>query len=264
MIPLKFRFQFLMLILAFFPRESFSSSVEIVGGQFTPFDSAVKISDKTALPMDRSVKVEDFGIDPFPVTNQDFLSFLKVHSEWRKSKVRKIFADVQYLQHWPSDLNFGAASPRSPVTRVSWFAANAYCESLNKSLPSTEQWEFALYNNGRHLNELNEKILEWYGKPNPKKIPQVGTGWKNDFGVYDLGTLVWEWTEDFNSFLSVADSRSTGKDSNLFCGNGSQMGNPADYAAFMRYSFRASLKANYATANLGFRCAQKKMVEVSK
>ena len=29
-----------------------------------------------------------------------------------------------------------------------------------------------------------------------------------------------------------------------------------NYAAFMRYAFRGSIKANYTTKNLGFRCAK--------
>ena len=32
-----------------------------------------------------------------------------------------------------------------------------------------------------------------------------------------------------------------------------------NYAAFMRYAFRGSLKANYSTRNLGFRCAKDKI-----
>jgi len=245
-----------LLMSARFARAEVSSpgaSVQINGGTFVPFNVPAK-----------ATTVAPFSIDTFPVTNKDFMAFVKTHSEWRKSQIKKIFADAHYLQDWPSDLSFGDADAQSPVTRVSWFAATAYCESLNKSLPKTEQWEFALYDNGRHLNELNDKILAWYGTPNQKRIARVATGFKNDFGVYDLGILVWERTEDFNSFLSASDSRSDGKDSNLFCGNGSQMGNPADYAAFMRYSFRSSLKADYTTANLGFRCAYSKNSERRK
>jgi len=47
------------------------------------------------------------------------------------------------------------------------------------------------------------------------------------------------------------------KDSNLFCGSASV--NATDlmnYAAFMRYAIRGSLKAKYAMKNLGFRCVQ--------
>ncbi len=238
--------------------------VEIPGGSFVPFDLAAKSAKQPKVLTSRSAAVASFSIDKLPVTNKDFLAFVKVNPEWRRSQIKKIIADSHYLQDWSSDLSLRYVDAASPVTRVSWFAATAYCESLNKTLPTTEQWEYALYNHGRQLKQTNEKILAWYGKPNQKLIPHAGSVSKNDFGVHDLGTSIWEWTEDFNSFLSATDMRSDGKDSNLFCGSGSQMGNPNDYAAFMRYSFRASLQANYTTANLGFRCARKNELESAK
>ena len=65
--------------------------------------------------------------------------------------------------------------------------------------------------------------------------------------------LVWEWTRDFNSMMSGQDLRAS---SVRFCG-GSSLGaaDPSDYASFMRYAMRESLKAAYTTGNLGFRCA---------
>ena len=57
---------------------------------------------------------------------------------------------------------------------------------------------------------------------------------------------------DFTRLLKDKDT-----DKDLFCGSGSV--NATDlmnYAAFMRYAFRGSIKANYTTKNLGFRCAK--------
>ncbi|MNL63509.1 Formylglycine-generating sulfatase enzyme [compost metagenome] len=69
--------------------------------------------------------------------------------------------------------------------------------------------------------------------------------------------LVWEWTSDFNSiFLSGESRKDKSSDQNLFCGSASvNAADLMDYAAFMRYAFRGSLKAQYSTRNLGFRCA---------
>jgi formylglycine-generating enzyme required for sulfatase activity len=153
-------------------------------------------------------------------------------------------------------LNFPRHSAKAPVTQVSWFAANAYCEAQGKSLPTTDQWELALFDRGRNQEKLKQTILAWYGRPNSEKLDDVGKAGTNGYGISDLGILVWEWTEDFNAFLAALDSREGGADDNLFCGNGSRMGDASDYAAFMRYSFRSSLKANYTTSNLGFRCAK--------
>lgn len=228
-------------------------SIRIRQGQFPAFGSAGKLPDDKA----PKTTVGEFEIDAYPVTNSEYLSFVKANSEWRRSKVKKIFADGHYLEDWESDVSIGKLNLKSPVVRVSWFAAIAFCESFGKSLPTTDQWEFVLYDGGKNQQQLNEKILAWYSKPNQAQLGQVGSTDKNTHGIYDLGALVWEWTEDFNSFLSISDSRGgSGKDSGLFCGGGSQMGNPADYPAFMRFSFRASLQAKYTTANLGFRCAR--------
>ena len=67
--------------------------------------------------------------------------------------------------------------------------------------------------------------------------------------------LIWEWTSDFNSVMGAgltADKPA----SNLFCGDGFRASNAKDYAGFLRFSFRSSLKAGYTLKNLGFRCAQ--------
>ncbi|HEY3498921.1 MAG TPA: hypothetical protein VGK73_29725, partial [Polyangiaceae bacterium] len=61
---------------------------------------------------------------------------------------------------------------------------------------------------------------------------------------------IWEWTLDFNS-APVA----SGSALSQFCGDGIRSNRPEDYGAFLRYSFRSSLKGNYALETLGFRCA---------
>jgi formylglycine-generating enzyme required for sulfatase activity len=85
----------------------------------------------------------------------------------------------------------------------------------------------------------------------------VESTFKNGFGVYDMHGLVWEWVYDFNSVITGDDSRSSGAlNRQLYCAAGSQNAvNKEDYASFMRFAFRESLKANYTVANLGFRCA---------
>lgn len=124
----------------------------------------------------------------------------------------------------------------------------------------TDQWEVVFLDQGRSKSKTNEKILAWYGKPSGVAAATIRTGGKNGFGVYDLSSVVWEWTLDFNSFLAGDELRASGGDrdgAGLFCGGGGLgMLDSADYVAFMRYSFRASLKASYTTGNLGFRCAK--------
>ena len=93
----------------------------------------------------------------------------------------------------------------------------------------------------------------------------MGSTFKNYWGVYDLHGLVWEWTLDFNSVMVTGESRkgSTG-DNNMFCGAAAVGATDLmNYAAFMRYAFRGSVKANYAIKNLGFRCVQDQDAKVN-
>ncbi|MEO8772772.1 MAG: SUMF1/EgtB/PvdO family nonheme iron enzyme, partial [Gelidibacter sp.] len=103
----------------------------------------------------------------------------------------------------------------------------------------------------------NEQILSWYEAPRSNEN-EIGQHPKNFWGVYDLHGLVWEWTSDFNSVMLSGESRKDSDgDNNLFCGSASLGATDLmNYAAFMRYAFRGSIKANYAIKNLGFRCAK--------
>jgi len=202
-------------------------------------------------------RIPAFRLDAFPVTNGQFLDFVREHPQWRRSQVKLLFADHHYLANWLGDLRLSDdAAASQPVTNVSWFAAEAYCEARGLRLPTTDQWEYALADQGRRQNEIEQRSLAWFSTPNPGRLGAVGRGEPNGYGVYDLVGLVWEWTLDHNSFMTGSEQRNTSsKDDAAFCGSGSiGVSDAANYPAFMRYAMRSSLKANYAVENVGFRC----------
>lgn len=211
----------------------------------------------------KKVLVNDFLMDAYPVSNENYQSFLKQNKRWQKSEVKKIFADANYLRNWKNDTVYASDMKKnSPVTNVSWYAANAYCECQGKRLATVDEWEYAAMANetmpdARKVKSYNQSILDWYEKPKTYQN-EIGNSTKNFYGVYDLHGLVWEWTSDFNSILLTGESRSdTTTDKNLFCGSGSlNASDLMNYAAFIRYAFRGSVKANYAVKNLGFRCVK--------
>ena len=230
-----------------------SKMVEIKGGTYIPLYGRDSLK----------VTITDFQMDVYPVTNQDYLEFIKKYPKWKRSQVKKIFADDNYLITWKSDSKLGAnQSLLAPATNVSWFAANDYCKCQGKRLPTVDEWEYAAMADktlpdARKLKSYNAYILSWYEKPKTFNN-DIGTTFKNYWNVYDLHGLVWEWTSDFNSVMISGESRKdVDKDSNLFCGSAAIGANDLmNYAAFMRYAIRGSLKAKYSMKNLGFRCVK--------
>jgi sulfatase modifying factor 1 len=224
--------------------------IDVPGGEYRPFFIA---NPKRLLGEERKlVSVSAFHLDRQPITNREFLRFVRRHRDWRRSSVARVFADDHYLAAWKGDLNLGRARPDAPVTSISWFAAQAYCEERGLSLPTVDQWEYALHDQGRELNKIQQRILAWYSRPNPSTFDAVGKQKPNGFGIQDLEGLIWEWVLDFNGFMVGGE----GGNDQPFCGAGAaSASDPADYAAFMRYSFRFSLSGFFTTSNLGFRCA---------
>lgn len=230
--------------------------VSLPAGSYLPFFALRTAGVKNEVRAPE--KVAAFRLDVYPVTNSEYVEFVRANPEWRKSMVKPIFAERRYLEQWPSDLSVPPGLEKSPVTSVSWFAAEAYCEWKGKVLPTTDQWEYAAAETGKDAEKMKEKILGWYARPSTGRIPAVGSGSVNRLGIHDLYGLVWEWTFDFNGLIQSAEARESGsKDTKQFCGSGSLGAlDGTDYASFMRYSFRNSLKANFTVINLGFRCAR--------
>lgn len=205
--------------------------------------------------------VETFKLDKYPVTNRQFLEFVRQNPQYSRNKISQREAETGYLRHWHIDKK-GQIIPRKnqlnqPVTNVSWFAANAYCRAKGKRLPTIDEWEFVglaseKAKDGSNEDGYNRIILDWYADGGRRGLRDVGTTKPNIYGVYDMHGLIWEWTEDFNSSLLSSGSA----DSSLFCGGGTAGStDPSNYAAFMRYGIRISLQSPFVLNNLGFRCA---------
>ncbi len=207
------------------------------------------------------VSVDPFAIDATPVTNAQFLAFVRDHPEWARGAAPRVFAGDAYLAHWGADGGLGSSDPDAPVTNVSWFAAAAYCEARGARLPTEAEWELVAragttetdgYRESGHRERLLALVSGRAARPGP-----VGRGEVNAYGVSDLHGLVWEWVFDVGSAMNAGDSRSAGdRRLQLLCGGGSAGAtDTGDYAAFLRYAFRSGLTGDYAGGGLGFRCA---------
>jgi formylglycine-generating enzyme required for sulfatase activity len=214
--------------------------VFVPAGVYTPFFKTGGVT--------RTVPVEPICLSATAVTHEEFLEFVREHPAWQKSHIKKLYAEDSYLADWQGDLTPQPELLSQPVTFVSWFAASAYCEAHGGRLPTVAEWErfaggdvpsnkpatdagafaFAM---GHRAPELANSNLEFPG--------------------------VWEWTANFNSALvSGRIGTNEGADSSQFCGDGIRAVDPSNYGAFLRYSFRSSLRGNFALKNLGFRCVR--------
>jgi formylglycine-generating enzyme required for sulfatase activity len=232
--------------------------IEIPAGQI----QSVLANDADPSP----TKVAGFQIQATPVTNAEFLLFVIRHPQWQRGRTPTTFSDTSYLHQWQSAKSFDIATVNHPVTNVSWFAAEAYCESEDARLPTWSEWEYVAAANETQFDARSDaawraRILTWYSRPATSSLQPVG-GIANAYGVRDLHGLVWEWVDDFNALLISADSRTQGDpDKLLYCGAGGiSLKDRNNYAVLMRIALLSSLNAADATSSLGFRCARSSSV----
>lgn len=201
------------------------------------------------------ITVDSFKAHVYPVTVTQFKEFLTAHPEWSKNNTSSLFKDEYYLR----DLE--TAPGKAPVTFVTWFAAKAYCESYGLRLPTINEWEYAAAaseskKNANREEKFLRRILNWYGEPQGERLKDVGSIYKNVYGIWDMHGLIWEWVDDFNSSFVTGESREDNSfNKDMFCGAGAlSSADKENYAAFMRFAFRSGLKGKSAVWNLGFRC----------
>lgn len=225
--------------------------VRIAGGTFRPL---------YAQPGETTLTVAPFLLDADPVTRAEYEAFVRAEPRWQKGSAPALFVDAGYLRDWTGPADAGALDRDHPVTDVSWFAARAYCRSLGRRLPTTAEWEYAALADETDARaaqspEFRQRALELALK---RRLHPVGLGFQNAWGVRGLHGGVMEWVSDFQSIFAGSDSRATSRqERELTCAGGATTnGDAGDYAAFLRYAFRASVEGRTTTGTMGFRCAR--------
>jgi formylglycine-generating enzyme len=214
-------------------------------------------------PGDPRLPVRTFRIDRDAVTRGAFLAFVRTNVEWRRSRIKSVFAPgAGYLADWRGDLDAGDTGDLGrPVVNVSWFAARAFCAAEGKRLPTVTEWEYVAASSASARDASRDpafiqQLVDLYATRAVPLLP-VGRGIVNAYGVRGMHGLASEWVEDFNSVLVSDDSRGVGgRDHDFFCASAAIGAvDASNYPAFLRFALRSGLNGRSTMQSLGFRCA---------
>ena len=90
----------------------------------------------------RSIYLDTFYIDRYEVTNAQYKQFVDANPKWQKDRIPSEYHDGDYLKHWEEN-NYPQGKENHPVVYVSWYAAMAYADWVDKRLPTEAEWEKA-------------------------------------------------------------------------------------------------------------------------
>ncbi|HSR31307.1 MAG TPA: SUMF1/EgtB/PvdO family nonheme iron enzyme, partial [Anaerolineae bacterium] len=150
-----------------------------------------------------------------------------------------------------------------PMTQVSWYGAQAYCEWVGANLPTEAEWEKA-------ARDVDGRLYPWgnrtpdcrksqYGDCAGATVP-VGSmpSGASPYGALDMAGNVWEWVADwydasYYNYSPVQNPKGTNSGERKVFRGGS-WGYPP---AFIRTTDRARNRPTYAGFDIGFRCAER-------
>lgn len=155
-----------------------------------------------------------------------------------------------------------------PVTGVSWVAADAYCRSKDKRLPTEVEWEYAARGSTSAEFVWGQrppcetvaverrppgKCSELPERPRAVASSPVDTSW---CGVFDLGANVAEWVADpYVDESGCVATESTPREGERHC-RAKKGGSFADPFVFARPAAVSRAGIHELKAHVGFRCAR--------
>ena len=252
-----------------FAQTSNQSNIKVANAAHVPgtensfFEMGSSMHDSFSDVKVHLVRLSTFYISKTEVTNEEFIEFLTLNNVDRLGNVKgnqlinlARSADV----FWSKNQFFIKPEKEiHPVTYVTWYGANAYCEWKGGFLPSEAQWEFAANGGVKELRFAGSNNLEdiaWYNE-NTRSTQPVATKTSNEYGIYDMSGNVMEWVNDWYKSYPTGDPEvdpKGPKKSKYKVTRGGAWNRGADFSTTIK---RYPLNPGYSDSNLGFRCAFK-------
>jgi formylglycine-generating enzyme required for sulfatase activity len=175
----------------------------------------------------QQVTLAEYWLDRYEVTNADYANYLADNN-----------ADLPAA--WNGNTFFPSGTDQQPVRGITWDAADDYCSTLGKRLPTEAEWEVA----ARGSSGL---LYPWGDEANTVTLPNspyaVGTVAANrsPFDVLDMAGNVWEWVAE--PYTDVADNEQIAR------------GGAYDFQKDMTYRLQGDPTVPTMFGTAGIRCA---------
>ncbi|RMG90496.1 MAG: hypothetical protein D6706_19320, partial [Chloroflexi bacterium] len=223
------------------------------------------------------VILNDYYIDKYEVTVAQYAAFLNRLGQHERAcnnvdcaLTRENVGFTSYLL--AQDLGDGTTQytpvtgfANYPINHVSWFGAQAYCQSVGARLPTEAEWEYAARGNdgriypwGNEPPDQTRAVFESLSFDNLKPVDALPDG-ASPFGVFGMAGSMWEWVADWydeNYYSTSPTLNPTGPETGLtrvIRGGAWPNNNHADR---IRTTNRSALTPDFISATVGFRCAR--------
>ncbi|HPS42066.1 MAG TPA: bifunctional serine/threonine-protein kinase/formylglycine-generating enzyme family protein [Anaerolineaceae bacterium] len=211
-----------------------------------------------------AVTLDAYWIDQTEVTNEMFAQFLNKKGNQTEGGVYWLdtASDASFIKNNGSGWQPDQGYEDYPVTGVTWYGANAFCQWAGKSLPTEAQWELAARGTDNRTFPWGDappdcslaNIFECGGKAAAVGSFKAGA---SPYEVYDLAGNVWEWVADWyqKNYYEMSKGAVNPQGPEMTLGSrGLRGGSWRDLGDGIRTTYRYWKEPGYSSNSVGFRC----------